>query len=251
MRIVLMLTGCLLLASPLCLAADEEIQVYEDDLSAPGQFGVDVHNNYVLSGSGTPGYPGEQPPLHVYRLTPEFYYGLSKTVELGVYLLSTRAPDGSAHIDGSKMRIKYVPEHDAEHGFYWGANLEIGRTSQRVSEQPWNGQLKGILGYRTGAWTFTANPNLDWSLSPGGGPADFGVDVKIAYAVTDKTKLGIESYNNLGPLGSLGPLDDYAKSLYLAMDHDFGSVDLNVGVGRGLTGAADDWTVKFIVGTRF
>ena len=107
----------LLLASPLCLAADEEIQVYEDDLSAPGQFGVDVHNNYVLSGSHTPGYAGEQAPMHVYRLTPEFHYGLTKSVELGLYLLSTRGPEGAAHFNGPKMRIKYVPVHDVDKAF--------------------------------------------------------------------------------------------------------------------------------------
>jgi hypothetical protein len=241
----------LLSNATLSLAADEEIQVYEDDLSAPGQFGVDVHNNFVVSGSGTPSYAGEQAPLHVYRLTPEFYYGLTKTVELGLYLLTTRDPEGGAHVEGSKVRVKYVPEHDAEHGFYWGANLEVGKTTTRASEEPWNGQLKGIFGYRTGPWTLAANPNLDWSLSPGGGPAKFGVDVKVAYAVTDRTQLGVESYNEWGPVSDLGPLDGYAKSLYLALDHDFGGVDLNVGVGRGLTRAADDWTIKFIVGTHF
>ncbi len=28
-------------------AAPEEIQVYEDDMDKPGQFGLDVHNSYV------------------------------------------------------------------------------------------------------------------------------------------------------------------------------------------------------------
>ena len=132
-----------------------------------------------------------------------------------------------------------------------GANLEIGKTSLRVSEQPWNAQLKGILGYRTGPWSFAANPNVDWSLSPGGGAAQLSLDFKVAYAVVASTRLGIESYNGLGPVSGPGPLAGYAKSLYVAVDHDFGGVDLNAGVGRGLTSAADVWTVKFIVGTHF
>jgi hypothetical protein len=251
MRRALVLTGCGLLLSPFAWAAEEEIQVYEDDMSAPGQFGLDVHNNFVLGGRDAPSYPGEQPPLHLYRLTPEFYYGLTQTVELGLYLLTTHAADGGAHFDGPKMRVKYLPEHDSESGFYWGANLEIGKTTQRVSEQPWNAELKGILGYRNGRWTLTANPNLDWSLSPGGGAAEASVDAKVAYSVTGETKLGIESYNELGPVSSPAPLSGYAKTLYLAVDHDFGGVDLNAGLGRGLTAAADVWTVKFIVGTHF
>jgi hypothetical protein len=241
----------LLSAAPFCRAADEEIQVYEDDLSAPGQFGVDVHNNFVLSGKSLPSFAGEQPPRHVYRLTPEFYYGLSHTVELGLYLLSTRAAGEALHFDGPKLRLKYIPVHDPDRGFYWGVNLEIGRTTRRVSEQPWNGQLKGIVAWRGERWTWTANPNLDWSLSAQGGPAVFGVDVKAAYGVTARTQLGLESYNELGPLRSLGPLGTYGKTLYAALDHDFGGVDLNAGIGRGLTSDADGWTVKFVIGTHF
>src|SRR5215469_15116177 len=41
--------AALLAASRLAHAAPEEIQVYVDDLTPPGRFGMDVHNNYVLS----------------------------------------------------------------------------------------------------------------------------------------------------------------------------------------------------------
>jgi hypothetical protein len=238
-------------AAPPCKSAPEEIQVYEDDLSTPGQFGVDVHNNFVASGSSAPSYAGEQPPNHVYRLTPEFYYGFSETVELGLYLLSTRSSDGDSHFDGTKVRIKYIAPHDGSRGLFWGANLEIGKTTRRVSETPWNGELKGILGFRTGPWTLIVNPNLDWSLSAHGGPAAFAIDVKVAHAVSDKTEAGIEMYNELGPASGLQPLDQNSKTLYAVLDHDFGNFDLNAGLGRGLTPDSDRWTIKFIVGTRF
>ena len=41
-------------------AADEEIQVYMDEMDKPGQFGLDIHNNYTLSGSTVPDDPGAQ-----------------------------------------------------------------------------------------------------------------------------------------------------------------------------------------------
>lgn len=249
------LMSCLLAAAglyaPAGHAAPEEIQVYMDDMSAPGQFGVDVHNNFVPSGAKTPGYAGEQPPHHVYRLTPEFYYGLSKTVELGLYILTTRAPDGSFHNDGAKVRVKYIAPHDPDTGWFWGANLEVGRTSLRVSETPWNAELKGILGYRTGPWTFAVNPNLDWSISKGGGPVTLDIDAKVAYAVTPKTQLGFETYNELGPLSRIQALNRNSKTLYAVVDHEFEKFDLNAGIGRGLTSEADRWTIKFIVGTHF
>src|SRR6185312_5501331 len=88
LRLVLMFFGAavgLALAAP-ALAADEESQVYMDEMSRPGQFGLDLHNNYVISGDGGLDYPGQMSSLHRYRLTPEWSYGLSKEVELGLYL---------------------------------------------------------------------------------------------------------------------------------------------------------------------
>ncbi|MDB5732645.1 MAG: hypothetical protein JWQ03_2540 [Variovorax sp.] len=238
-------------ASPPALAAAEEIQVYLDDLTAPGRFGLDVHNNYVFSGASTPSYPGEQPPAHVYRLTPEFYYGLSDTVELGLYVLSTRAANADPNLDGFKVRVKYIAPHDKEAGFFWGANLEVGRTGLRVSPTPWNAELKGILGYRTGPWTFAVNPNLDWSLSRGGGPVTLDVDAKVAYAVNARTQVGFETYNELGPLARPDALRKNSKTLFAVVDHEFERFDLNIGIGRGLTREADRWVLKFIVGTHF
>lgn len=249
------LLACLLLSgsflSSSCHAAPEEIQVYMDDMSAPKKFGVDVHNNYVVSGSGEANYAGEAPTRHMYRLTPEFYYGVSDTVELGLYLLTTRDIPGDFHVDGSKVRIKYVAPHDAENGFFWGANLELGRSSLRVSELPWNAQLKGIVGYRSGRWTMAINPNLDRSLSKGGGPVTASVDGKIAYSLATKTQLGFEAYNELGPLSRLQALNKNSKTLYAIIDHEFNSIDINAGIGRGLTQDAERWVVKAIIGTHF
>ena len=240
-----------LFAAAPCRAASEEIQVYMDDLSAPGQFGLDVHNNFVILGTGAPTYPGELPPRHVYRLTPEFYLGLTKTLELGLYVLTTKGPQDNGRIEGGKMRLKYIAPHDTEAGFFWGLNFEAGRTSTRVSEMPWNAQLKGIMGYRSGPWTVAANPNLDWSLSKHGGPVTASMDMKVAYALASKTSIGFESYNELGPLSHLQALNRNSKTLYAVIDQEIGDIKVNVGLGRGLTDDADRWVLKFIVGTHF
>lgn len=46
-------------------------------------------------------------------------------------------------------------------------------------------------------------------------------------------------------------LSKNSKTLFAVVDHDFDSFNLNVGIGRGLTGEADRWVFKFIVGTHF
>ena len=247
----LILPASLWLSTAPALAADEEIQVYLDDMRAPGKFGVDVHNNYVFKGRGSPDYPGEQPPGRVYRLTPEFTYGVTDQLEFGLYLLTTRDAAGSWHGDGAKVRVKFIAPHDAEKGWFWGGNLEIGRTDSRVSETPWNAQFKGILGWRGGAWLLAANPNINFKLSRNGGPVTDSLDLKLNRKVDEKTGLGLEAYTEWGPLRRPDAWNRNSKTVFAVVDHDFGDFDLNLGVGRGLTHEADRWLFKFIVGTTF
>ena len=237
---------------PVAIAAPEEIQVYMDDMSEPGQFGTDVHNNFVISGSGTPDYTGAQPPAHVYRLTPEFYYGISDTLELGLYVLTTTSPGNAPNYDGAKVRLKYIAKHDETKGAFWGANLEIGKTTLRVSQAPWNAELKGIYGYRGDRWTFAVNSNFDWSLSGSvNSPVSLDIDTKLAYKTDQGYQVGIESYNELGPLSNLGHLNQQSQTLFAVVDTQVGKFDVNAGIGRGLTPTSDRWLLKFIVGVHY
>ena len=66
----------------------------------------------MLGPRAVPDYPGQQPSDHRFRFTPEFSYGLTPAVELGLYLLLANI-DGRGHltIDGVKARIKYSVPH--------------------------------------------------------------------------------------------------------------------------------------------
>lgn len=247
---------CALAAALACAqacAAPEEIQVYIDDLTPPGSFGTDVHNNYVVSGNRVPDYPGAEAPEHVYRLTPEFYYGYTDTLEFGLYLLTTTQASESPHFDGPKVRVKFIAPHDANQGAFWGANLEIGDTSLRVSPQPWGMELKGIYGYRSEPWLIAVNTNFDWTSTRAfGGPVSLDVDSKLAYRTAGGWQVGFESYNELGPASDLGHFGGLNETLYAVIDTDLGRrFDLNAGIGRGLNSASDHWILKFILGIHY
>jgi hypothetical protein len=73
--------------------APETIQVYMDEMDAPGKVGLDLPNNYVLCGSSALENSGAQDPVHRHRLTPEFSYGLTPTVELAAYVPLLTLPE--------------------------------------------------------------------------------------------------------------------------------------------------------------
>jgi hypothetical protein len=238
-------------ASPV-LAASEEIQVYMDEMNGAGKFGLDIHANYVFSGTGQADYAGAQAPLHVFRVTPEFSYGLSDHWDLGGYVLSSLDRNNKGGIDGGKLRLKYIAPKAQEQNYFWGANLEIGRVAYRLDENPWNGELKGIFGVRHGAWTFATNPNLGFKISgPAASPPSVSVNTRIAYKAEGDIEYGIESYNELGPARRLGNLNQQSQTLFGVVDINLKGWDLNLGIGRGLTPASDRWLAKVIIGVPF
>jgi hypothetical protein len=231
-------------------AAPEEIQVYIDDMSEPGQFGLDLHNNYVLTGRTIPDYAGEETPAHAYRLTPEFAYGITPNLEAGLYILSTWDEHGAYRIDGEKVRLKFIAPKKPGQDWFWGLNFEIGEVQHHLDINPWNAELKGIYGVHAGKWLVAGNTNLDWAVSgPQKGPATIEQDEKVSYQVRKTLALGFETYNELGPAAHLGgDLSRFSQVFYLTADTSLRDWDLNLGVGRGFTGASDGWVLKAIIG---
>lgn len=123
------------LAAP-AFAADEEIQVYMDEMNTPGHFGLDVHVNYVTSGDLLFDYPGQQQSLHRLRVTPEFSLGLTDDLELGGYLPLMTARDGELTVDGAKARLKFIAPRAAGQSWFWGLNFEIGKVKEKLDINP-------------------------------------------------------------------------------------------------------------------
>ena len=237
-----------LVAAP-ARAADEEIQVYMDELNPAGKFGLDIHVNDVLEGDPTLAYPGAEQTVHRWRVTPEFSLGLGGGFELGAYLpLGTIGPDGVMRVDGAKARLKWVAPHKQQ-GFYWGANFEIGRVAHHVDENPWNSEFKLIAGWRDERWTLAANFNTDFVVSgPAAGPATVELATKIGYAVRPGLILVVESYNGIGELKSFGHFNRNDHQTFLTADFPLGKWDVNAGIGKGYGTNADSTILKFVIG---
>ncbi len=230
-------------------AADEEIQVYMNEINAPGQPGLDLHVNDVASGKGTPDYPGGQSSLHRVRVTPEFSYSLDDHFELGAYLpLTTIDANGRFRVDGWKLRVKWLARHPGR-GFYYGINYEVGRVDYRLDQNAWNNEVKLIAGWESDHWIIGTNTNIDFALSgPAKTPASVQLATKAAYKLARETTFGIESYNGIGTVRSFANVSASEHSTFLALDTRLGRWDLNAGIGKGYGTAKDSVIVKFIIG---
>ncbi len=236
-------------------ALSDEIQVYAADINPSGAFGLELHVNTTPSGRGISNYPGETTPNHGLRITPEFSYGLTSTLEAGLYLPTNRDPGGRFEVAGAKLRLKWlpvVPARDAE-GVFLGVNGELSRLKKHYSDSRSSLEVRLIGGNRSADWLIAINPIFGWNLSdePRSGTPDFSLGIKIARSVTKDMALGIEYYSEVGAINHIARWNRQANTLFAAMDLARPGWDLNVGVGFGVTSSADHLTLKAIVGFPF
>src|SRR5690349_11698560 len=238
------------LAGRAAAALPDEIQVYTDDINAPGEWGLELHVNTTPRGRRAAEFPGEVTPDHGLRVTPEISRGLTKTVDVGFYLPLVRDADGRMLFGGPKVRLKWLPlQPGARGGWFAGANWEYSWLNRNFEPDTRRLELRPILGWKSEKWLVAANPVLDWSLNGparAGRPA-FNPSFKLARKVASDLALGFEYFTELGPIGRPLPASERAKTLYFAAEWEGGPVPLHVGIGRGLNDATDRWTVKAIL----
>ncbi|MEW6312513.1 MAG: hypothetical protein AB1513_00450 [Pseudomonadota bacterium] len=228
--------------------AADEIQVYTDDINDPGKAALELHTNYVIEGRRDPSYPGELAPHHVFNLTPEFSYGVTRRFELGLYLpFSHDVGNSSGYSNGIKFRAKWLNVGEAGDGFY-GVNFELSNSSSLVSEDRWNAEIRPIFGVAQGAWSFAVNPILGLSISGASQRPEFKPAVKIDRNISEDFKVGVEHYASLGLLDNMVGAHDQSHTTYLVTDFKAAGYDFNLGIGRGWRNADEQWTVKLIIG---
>lgn len=243
-----LLAAFFLMTGLACGASSDEIQVYDDAINPPGEFGLEIHANYTAEGAREPAYPGDLSSHHLLRVTPEFSYGLTRIFEAGLYLPLALDGEGNFYGDGAKIRLKYIPGLESDR-YFLGLNLELGRVSKRLEESHWNTELRPILGFRHAPFLVAFNPILGWSFSGGHSwqYPTFEPAIKVRFDIVEGIGIGVEHYADLGQIDRILPLDEQGHTLYGVIDVSKGLLDLNFGVGRGLTKSVDDWIIKAII----
>ncbi len=230
-----------------------EIQVYDGTANPPGIFGLEVHLNDWATGNRTSDPP--ELPLHgQFHTTFEPSFGVTPFWELGAYLqFAVRTDDGVVDWAGVKLRSKFVTPEGWDPHWRLGVNLEVAYLPPVFDSSGWGCDMLPIAVWNVRAWLFVVNPILDWALaSPGAaqGPS-FQPCAKVARTV-GPVALGIEYYATFGPGLAFVPWSQESQQVFEVID--FLSVDrleLNFGVGEGLTQASQGVVFKAIVGYEF
>jgi hypothetical protein len=145
-----------------------------------------------------------------------------------------------------KLRLKWLAPHGRPGPS--GAPIWKWKVGHRLDQNPWNGELKLIGGWRNDHWVLAANGNFDFVIA-GRTPADHA-----RYRHQGRIPPDPHAYRGRGklqrgrPLRDPGHFGNTEHSTYAAVDAQIGKWDLNAAVGKGYGANADSVIVKFIIG---
>jgi hypothetical protein len=245
---LLSLALCIAVARPgLALAQSDEIQVYDGGLADRGVLNLTLHNNYTPRGETAPAFPGAVVADRSWNGVPEWAYGVNRWFEAGLYLpLYTLDKHQGWGLNGFKLRTLFaVPDAD-DQTFVYGTNFEFSFNAERWDPTRFTSEIRPIIGWHLKRVDLFFNPILDTAYD-GLGKLEFEPSTRLAYRLRGAWALAVEEYADLGPLEDLHPTSEQAHQLYGVVDGRWRAVDVEFGVGAGLTAAADDVTLKLIL----
>jgi hypothetical protein len=230
--------------------ADDEIQIYNAQIAAVGQWTIEQHLNYTISGGKEPDFPGGLIPNHALNGTPELAYGITDWWEVGFYAPFAVSGSGAFLSNGAKIRNLFVVPHAAEQKFFYGINFELSYETPAFSQTHYALEIRPIIGVRNKDWEFIVNPIVDVGFGALG-EADFLPAARLARNLGEDRFLGVEYYTDLGKIGDFLPLQQQRQQIFGVTDFKLGGFDIELGLGYGLTPGSDRLVAKAILGYDF
>ncbi|MBV8165339.1 MAG: hypothetical protein JO021_01010 [Alphaproteobacteria bacterium] len=233
-------------------AQTDEIQVYNGEIVAPGQFGLTLHNNYIAIGRKQADFPGGVRPDGSLNGVTEFTYGVNEWFELGAYMpfLYTVTHDGQFLLNGAKLRALVVSPGAKDRTFFYGLNVELSYSAKHWQTERPNTEFRPILGLHLGRWELIVNPIIDLPLGRHMQP-ELVPASRIAYALSDTLTLGLEHYAGYGTIPNFEPGPRQAHTGYVVLDWALEPYDVEFGVGHGFTAASDALVFKLLISRSF
>jgi hypothetical protein len=227
-------------------AQTDEIQVYDGSLADVGVFNLTLHTNFTPDGQKTPAFPGGVSADKSLNQVPEWAYGVTPWFEAGLYLpLYTRDRNLGWGLDGAKIRLLFAVPHADDRKFFFGSNFECSYNARRWDSTRFTSEIRPIIGWHLKPVDIIVNPIFDTAYD-GFGNLEFVPAARVAYNFSSLWAAGVEEYADIGPVHKFNPLTDQTHQLYGIVDYT-GSLNVEVGVGFGLTSRTDHLTFKLIL----
>jgi len=234
-------------APSISFAQTDEIQVYDAEIAEPGVVNLMWHQNFTPIGIKDPAFPGAIISDRSYNGVPEFAFGITPWFEQGLYLPVYSISKGrGSTLDSVKLRELFVRPHAGEHTFFYGVNFEFSYNASYWEVRHFTSEIRPIIGLHLKPWDIIVNPILDTDWT-GVSNYVFVPAIRVAYNLSPKWSFATEHYGGYGPVRQFFAVNDQYHAQWAVVDHASKMLDIEAGIGFGLTSGTDKVTLKLML----
>jgi len=150
-------------------------------------------------------------------------------------------------LDGFKLRELFVRPHAGDRKFFYGVNFEFSINYHYWEPRRVSSEVRPIVGAHLHPLDIIFNPIVDTDYKGGFGSLQFVPATRVTYNLNDKWAVSAEEYSDFGPLRHFVPVSDQFHEVWAVLNHTGKVVNIETGVGVGVTGGADKLTFKLMV----
>ena len=250
-RTIVGVAALVLLAAPARAQQGYEFEVYGTSITAPGAGELELHTNFVPTGSQRFDDAEGRATHRAFRSSLELSTGITSWLEGSFYTVGYARSGAGLKYVGNRGRLTAIAPVSWNLPIKLGLSQEIGYACSGFAENRWAYEATPILGTGAGRFSFVVNPAFErgigsnsehkWEFEPRG---------ELGYALGDEASLGLEYYSVMGPVEQFDPTSHQRHQLFATGKFELPSgIEGGLGVGRGLTTNSDRWVVstKFAV----
>ena len=221
-----------------------EFEVYSTDVSTRGTGEIELHTNFVPSGSKLLDDSEGRATHRAVRSSLEVSTGIASWLEASFYAISYARSGAGLQYVGNRARLTAVAPSKWNLPFDAGLSQEIGYARDGFAENRWGYEITPILGKELGRISLFLNPAFERGLDAGGHKWEFEPRAQLAYAFGDEGVAGLEYYSVLGSVSGFDAPSHQRHQLFATGKTDLSDgIEAGLGIGRGLTRNSDRWVV--------
>ncbi len=230
-----------------------EIQIYPTETDPQYHLQLELHSNSTTTAVGQEA-KSQIDPYQIHE-TIEATYGILPHVEIGQYFCTAKLDDGYYEYAGSRSKIHFGIPQTMDWPVSFGGNLELDYMRRAAEDQPLTLEMRPIAETHLGPVEIVANLPFE---KPFSGPGTHkGVTISPQGEVQYNELFpwlspAVEYYGDMGAIQPLPSVQRQQHFIVPALNFDFlPQLEMNLGVGIGMTRASNGTFVKTIIGWTF
>jgi hypothetical protein len=230
-----------------------EIQVYPTETDPQYHLDLELHSNSTTTAVGHEAKRQIDP--YQSHETIEATYGLLPHLEVGQYFCTAKLDNGHYEYAGSRTKMHFEIPQTMDWPVSFGGNIELDYMRRAAEDQPLTLEMRPIAETHIRKWTLIVNLPFN---KPFSGPGTHKGVVVSPQGEVEYDQLfrwlspAVEYYGDMGAISSLPGVQHQQHFIVPALNFDLlPQLELNLGVGIGLTRASNGTFVKTIIGWTF